>query len=147
MREVGVVTGCLLLAPRKLWDTLGGFDERFFMYGEDADLALRARALGYRPAITPDAVITHVVGASATGPWKRRLLLRGKVTFVTKNWPPSSARMATLFLAAGVAVRAAGARLLRRASPWPEVWEKRSEWLNGWPEPAAVPPAQPSPSN
>jgi N-acetylglucosaminyl-diphospho-decaprenol L-rhamnosyltransferase len=147
VREVGVVTGCLLLASRQVWDSLGGFDERFWMYGEDADLALRARALGYRPAITPDAVVTHVVGASASGPWKRRLLLRGKVTFVTKNWPPASARMGTLFLAGGVAVRAAGARLLRRSSPWPEVWDQRSEWLHGWPEAAAVPPAAPSASS
>ena len=37
-----IVTGCLLLAPRALWQELGGFDTRFFMYGEDADLALRA---------------------------------------------------------------------------------------------------------
>ena len=38
---------------------------RFFMYGEDADLSLRAAALGYRPAITPDAVVTHEIGVSS----------------------------------------------------------------------------------
>ena len=64
MREVDIVTGCLLLAPRTLWEELGGFDTRFFMYGEDADLSLRAEALGYRPAITPDAVVTHEIGVS-----------------------------------------------------------------------------------
>ena len=31
------------------------------MYGEDADLAARARKAGYHPAITPDAVIVHHV--------------------------------------------------------------------------------------
>ena len=46
VREVGIVTGCLLLVPRALWQELGGFDTRFFMYGEDADLGMRARALG-----------------------------------------------------------------------------------------------------
>ena len=48
VREVDIVTGCLLLAPREVWDELGGFDERFFMYGEDGDLALRAAGLGLR---------------------------------------------------------------------------------------------------
>ena len=37
-REVGVVTGCLLLVSMEVWSRLGGFDPRFFMYGEDVDL-------------------------------------------------------------------------------------------------------------
>jgi len=52
-REVDIVTGCLCLARRTIWEQLDGFDEAFFMYGEDADLAARAHKLGYRPAITP----------------------------------------------------------------------------------------------
>jgi N-acetylglucosaminyl-diphospho-decaprenol L-rhamnosyltransferase len=55
--EVDIVTGCLLMTTRGTWDRLGGFDEDFFMYGEDADLSLRAAELGLRPAITPDAVV------------------------------------------------------------------------------------------
>ena len=39
VRQVDIVTGCLCLAPRAVWEQLGGFDEAFFMYGEDADLA------------------------------------------------------------------------------------------------------------
>ena len=54
VREVGIITGCLLLAPRRVWQQLGGFDPRFFMYAEDADLALRAVRAGYRPVITPE---------------------------------------------------------------------------------------------
>ena len=33
---------CLLLVPLFLWRELGGFDERYFMYGEEADLCHRA---------------------------------------------------------------------------------------------------------
>ena len=62
-REVDVVTGCLCLVHRSVWEQLGGFDETFFMYGEDADLSARAHKLGYHPAITPEAVIVHHVGA------------------------------------------------------------------------------------
>ena len=44
VRDVDIVTGCLLFVPELLWRELGGFDPRFFVYGEDADLALRAAA-------------------------------------------------------------------------------------------------------
>ena len=63
-REVDIVTGCFFLIEHRFWDTLGGFDPLFFMYGEEADLCLRARPLGARPRITPDARIVHYGGAS-----------------------------------------------------------------------------------
>jgi GT2 family glycosyltransferase len=72
-REVDVVTGCLCLARRTVWEELGGFDEAFFMYGEDADLSARAHKLGYHPAITPEAVIIHHVGASSLSVDKREM--------------------------------------------------------------------------
>ena len=42
-REVGFVSGSLLLAPREVWEALGGLNERYFVYGEDADLGARAQ--------------------------------------------------------------------------------------------------------
>ena len=64
MREVDIVSGCFLLITRELWNRLGGFDPVFLMYGEDADLCLRARKLGARPMVTPEATIVHYGGAS-----------------------------------------------------------------------------------
>lgn len=61
---VDVVTGCLLLIDRALWERLEGFDPAFFMYGEDADLCLRARTLGARPMVTARADIVHYGGQS-----------------------------------------------------------------------------------
>lgn len=134
VRTVDIVTGCLLMLPRTLWDQLAGFDERFFMYAEDADLALRTRALGYHPTITPDATITHVLAASSgSGAYSRVMVLTGKTTLFAKHWSPARARAGTALLEAGVALRAAGAGALRRtSSPWPEVWARRSEWRRGW---------------
>src|SRR5690606_12092320 len=40
VRAVPVVTGCFLLIRRDLWEQLGGFDEGFFMYGEETDLCM-----------------------------------------------------------------------------------------------------------
>lgn len=55
---------CWILS-RKLWETAGGFDEKLFMYYEDADLALRLRKLGARFFISQESVITHLGGGSA----------------------------------------------------------------------------------
>src|SRR5690606_157263 len=66
-RAVDIVTGCLLLIGRADWEALEGFDPVFFMYGEEADLCLRAAdSLGARPLVTPDATIIHHDGASST---------------------------------------------------------------------------------
>ncbi len=49
--DVDIVTGCFCLVRRELWATLGGFDEGFFMYGEDTDLCIRAWQAGSACAI------------------------------------------------------------------------------------------------
>ena len=107
VREVGVVTGCLLAVSAETWHRLGGFDPRFFMYGEDTDLSLRARKAGYRPVITPDAEVIHTIGASSSVPATRRvMIMRGKVTVFRKHWGPASAPVGVGLLAVGVGLRA-----------------------------------------
>ena len=66
VREVGMITGCLLLVPRAVWDGLRGLDERYFVYGEDVDFSRRARDAGYRPLFTPAAELVHAIGASSS---------------------------------------------------------------------------------
>jgi hypothetical protein len=132
-REVDVVTGCLCLARGTVWEQLDGFDEAFFMYGEDADLAARARKLGYHPAITPDAVIFHHVGASSLSVDKREMNLRCRVALARKHWSPPRATTAVALLQAGTGLRALGAVLARRpASTWPGVWRRRRSWRGGY---------------
>jgi N-acetylglucosaminyl-diphospho-decaprenol L-rhamnosyltransferase len=132
-REVDIVTGCLCLSPRVVWDELGGFDETFFMYGEDADLAARALKAGYRPAITPDAVIVHYVGASSLSVEKREMTLRCRVALVRKHWSPQRAEVGVVLLQAGTGLRALGAKVARSSgSTWPAVWRRRREWRSGY---------------
>lgn len=63
-RDVDIVSGCFLMIRRIFWEQLGGFREVFFMYGEEADLCLRANALGAQPMVTSNATIIHYGGAS-----------------------------------------------------------------------------------
>jgi N-acetylglucosaminyl-diphospho-decaprenol L-rhamnosyltransferase len=54
-----------LLLRREAFDEVGGFDERFFMYGEDADLCARLRAAGWAIELCADATFVHVGGGSS----------------------------------------------------------------------------------
>lgn len=71
VREVDIVVGCFLAIPTELWRKLGGFNERYFMYGEDADLS--SRAMGYRPMIAADGAGRPLadVGLGADAPCGR----------------------------------------------------------------------------
>ncbi len=59
LSAVTAVTGCAMLVRRAVCERLGGFDESFFAYLEDADLCLRARAAGYGVAAVPTARVLH----------------------------------------------------------------------------------------
>jgi len=58
------VSGSCLLARRSVLEAVGGFDEGFFLYEEDADLCRRVRAAGWRVVFTPAAVVRHRLGQS-----------------------------------------------------------------------------------
>ena len=62
--EPAWVSGSCLLTRRSLLETLGGFDEAFFLYEEDVDLCLRARQAGARIVLTPAARVIHRLGRS-----------------------------------------------------------------------------------
>lgn len=143
-RPVDIVTGCLLLVSVADWRALGGFDERYFVYGEDADLCLRATArTGRQCAITPDAVMVHAVGASsATRPDKLELLLRGRVTLARTHLRGWRGRLGAALIVAGVWVRSALERLgVGKETNWREVWRRRQRWRAGYPPVESAAPA------
>jgi len=63
--EVEVLTGAFLMVKKNILDQLGGFDEGYFMYGEDIDLSHRIRQLGYQLVYLGSASITHLKGRSS----------------------------------------------------------------------------------
>jgi GT2 family glycosyltransferase len=86
--EVDFVTACAILMQRRCLEETGLFDERFFMYYEDSDYCLRARAAGYRLMVVPQAVVWHRVAASAGGsdsPDERYHMALSSVRFFRKH--------------------------------------------------------------
>jgi GT2 family glycosyltransferase len=142
VREVDIVVGCFFLIRRELWNTLGGFDLRYFMYGEEADLCLRAARMGYRPMITPDAEIMHIVGAaSKTLGHKLAFLAKARATLVRDHWPRQWVPfgLSMMWLWAGIRALAFGAlsamgvsKADAKATAWAETWRTRHDWLKGY---------------
>jgi GT2 family glycosyltransferase len=109
-REAGFLSGACLAIPRDLWQTLGGFPERFFMYCEDVDLSLRLRLLGGRLLVAPDARADHAY-EFAKGELKWRLLERNRWATVLRTYPaPLLALVMPALLATEVAVWAVALR-------------------------------------
>ena len=88
---VGVFGACAgaALYRRAMLEEIGLFDEDFFMYLEDVDLAWRAQWAGWRALSVPTARVLHYhSGTSGEGsPFKNRLLGRNKVWLIAKNYP------------------------------------------------------------
>jgi GT2 family glycosyltransferase len=68
-RSVPMVIGAAMLVRRRVIDEVGGFDERFHMYGEDHEWCLRITRAGWRIIFEPAARVVHVGGASADQRW------------------------------------------------------------------------------
>lgn len=63
----GFVLGGAMAVTTACWDAIGGFDERYFLFWEDADLCERARAAGYDVRVLPVTPLVHVRGTSSDG--------------------------------------------------------------------------------
>jgi GT2 family glycosyltransferase len=64
VRRVDFLIGACLLVRREVYEQLGGFDETFFMYSEEADWQRRMRDAGWDRVFVPTARVTHLGGAS-----------------------------------------------------------------------------------
>ncbi|MGF1649781.1 MAG: glycosyltransferase family 2 protein [Hyphomicrobiaceae bacterium] len=144
VRHVDIVSGCFLLIERRFWNDLGGFDAAFFMYGEEADLCLRAIKLGAEPLMTPEATIIHHGGASERVRADKMVrLLAAKSLLIDRHFPAGQVGLGqgllaawplTRTLALTVAAALTGSRKMSEsASIWQSVWLRRAEWLGSDP--------------
>lgn len=65
--ETELGTGCCMLVKRELIDKVGIFDNKYFLYYEDADLCLRAKKNGFKIMYVPKSIIWHKNAGSAGG--------------------------------------------------------------------------------
>lgn len=131
VRQVDIVVGCFMMLPRALWDALGGFDTSYFMYGEESDLCLRAARRGYRPMVTPDAQIMHLVGGTIGrhSVRKRMLVTKARITLIRRHWPRWQVPLGVGMIRAGIWARLVASR---GRAPWPEIWATRADWTAGY---------------
>ncbi len=81
--------GCAAMYRKAMLDEIGGFDEDFFMFGDDAELGLRGRISGWRCMYAPGAVVRHHRGGSLDAGSTRRIYLieRNRVLLAAKLFP------------------------------------------------------------
>ena len=103
--------GCAAMYRRAMLEEIGGFDEDFFAYADDAELGLRARIAGWECWFAPSAVVRHHRGATLGLGSARRLTLieRNRVLLVVKLFPWNLLWLngAYLLARAGAGLRAA----------------------------------------
>ena len=85
--EVWGPCGAAAFYRRTLLEELEGFDERFFMYLEDVDLAWRAQLRGYRCRFVPQAVVYHKVSATGGGVLASYYVGRNTLLVLVKDMP------------------------------------------------------------
>ena len=96
-RSHDFVAGCGMLIRRDVWERVGLFDERFFLYYEDADLCFRARRAGYACVVVPGVRLWHKVSRStgATSDLTLYYMRRNALLFLRKH-SAAAGRLAAL---------------------------------------------------
>jgi GT2 family glycosyltransferase len=87
VEEVFGASACVALYRRAMLDAIGGFDASFFAFGEDADVAWRARAAGWACLYVPASVAYHHGSATADEASARKYFLvgRNRMRLLAKN--------------------------------------------------------------
>jgi GT2 family glycosyltransferase len=106
------------------------------MYGEEADLCLRARARGYRPHFFPSASVVHHGGGSEPVKADKQIrLLAAKRLLIQRHWDAGTAWLGLALLRLVPRLRALAVSAASElgfdpgtATAWREVWERRAEW-------------------
>lgn len=106
-QEVDVLAGAFMMVPKKIIDSVGSFDEDFFMYGEDIDLSYRIQKAGYKNLYLADSCIIHFKGESTKrgGLNYVRLFYKAMSIFARKHYG-NRAFLFNLLIQVGILLRA-----------------------------------------
>jgi N-acetylglucosaminyl-diphospho-decaprenol L-rhamnosyltransferase len=128
VREAEFLMGACLLVRRQAADTVGLFDEDFFMFSEETDWCYRFRQAGWKVLFFPGAEFVHVGGATTAQNWgpMYREQLRGHLRFLAKHRGPREAERARRLLLVSMRVRSVLFRGERRRT-----YVEAARWLSG----------------
>jgi hypothetical protein len=106
--EVDVLAGAFMMIPKKIIDSLGGFDESFFMYGEDIDLSFRIQKAGYKNFYFAKTSVIHFKGESAKKGSLNyvRMFYKAMSIFVSKHYGGGKAKFFNLLIQGAILLRA-----------------------------------------
>jgi N-acetylglucosaminyl-diphospho-decaprenol L-rhamnosyltransferase len=93
-------TGAIMLVSAACQRACGPWDERFFLYSEETEFALRARDLGFRTRLVPEAVAVHKGGESSVSPrlWSLLTVNRVRLYRLRHSRPATAAYWAAVLL-------------------------------------------------
>ncbi|HLL44577.1 MAG TPA: glycosyltransferase family 2 protein, partial [Segetibacter sp.] len=113
--EVDVLSGAFMLAKKNMLVELKGFDEDFFMYGEDIDLSYRIQKLGFKNYYFSESTIIHFKGESSRkGSLKYvKMFYLAMSIFVKKHYVGCSTQVATFFIRKAIWIRAGVSAMIR----------------------------------
>ncbi len=106
---VDVLAGAFMMVRKDVLDTVGGFDETFFMYGEDVDLSYRIQKAGYKNYYVADTSIIHFKGESTKKGSLNyvRMFYNAMSIFVKKHYGGTKAGLFNFIIQFAIWVRAA----------------------------------------
>lgn len=114
VRDVDIVSACSLLARWSDVQEIGYWDDRFFIYCDDADWCLRFRARGKRVVCSMDAIVYHTPWTHKLTPQRGYYINRNMAWMIEKNVASPGRRRARLRWSGQLLRRARGAILCRR---------------------------------
>ena len=113
--EVDCVSGSFMLLRRSLFEELGGFDESFFMYGEDMDLCLRVHEAGYKVLYCAEGTVLHHHGKSGKSERQTAAFYDAMTVFYDKHYRANHSALTTAAVRVGVKLmKARGLQKLRK---------------------------------
>ncbi len=87
--ETDYVSGAAIMVKREVFDSIGFFDDRYFLYYEDSDFCFRAKQKGFKVMFIPDAIVYHE-NAKSTGlgsSLQDYFITRNRMLFASKFLP------------------------------------------------------------
>ena len=133
-RVVPYVLGAAMAIRRDAFDAVAGFDESYFMFGEEADLAFRMRAAGWATHFAPVTEVMHVGGAS-TRAYRAAMLEQSCAStlhFYRRHYSGLRLAQGLLAMRCGMAVRLLRDGIRFAASPDPARRSELRENLHIW---------------